>query len=270
MAAEVRRVRDFWNALASNAPERWASSGPGVSRATHPHAGLDLPGRRGEPVHAIGPGRVLLVGIDSESGHRELSGSRVYRASTFQSRLKAPYGAGLYVVVDHGKGLHSFYAHLDSVTVQPGQGLRGGQTIGGMGDSGTNPVGGVTHLHLEVFHTFTPRERSTRYCLDPRGWQRWTSRRDAWTSGGTKVWPIEGVVVTPCFPQSGTARGVNAVDKATPDVVRIDESTMIAVRARGSGTPTRNPGEVNKGTVALGVVVLGFGLAGAIWAARRG
>ncbi|MBU1992919.1 MAG: M23 family metallopeptidase [Patescibacteria group bacterium] len=59
-------------------------------------------------------------------------------------------GYGNHVVVDHGNGLKTLYAHLEYYTVQPGQTVSQGQVIGKMGRTGR--VYGVTgiHLHFEV------------------------------------------------------------------------------------------------------------------------
>jgi murein DD-endopeptidase MepM/ murein hydrolase activator NlpD len=58
-------------------------------------------------------------------------------------------GYGRLVVVDHGGGYQTFYAHLSRVFVQVGQELRCGETVGALGMSGrvTAP-----HLHYEVRH----------------------------------------------------------------------------------------------------------------------
>jgi murein DD-endopeptidase MepM/ murein hydrolase activator NlpD len=54
---------------------------------------------------------------------------------------------GKLVVVDHGNGLQTFYAHLSRMDVIPGQEVRMGQVIAGAGATGrvTSP-----HLHYEV------------------------------------------------------------------------------------------------------------------------
>jgi len=68
-----------------------------------------------------------------------------------------PYG--LSVLVAHGDGLTTFYAHLSSVSVSSGQQVDRGQRIGGIGSTGwsTGP-----HLHYET------RLNGTAY--DPMGW----------------------------------------------------------------------------------------------------
>ncbi len=56
-------------------------------------------------------------------------------------------GYGKLVVLDHGNGLQTYYAHLSRIDVLPGQEVRLGQTVGGVGATGraTSP-----HLHYEV------------------------------------------------------------------------------------------------------------------------
>jgi len=59
-------------------------------------------------------------------------------------------GYGNHVVVDHGGGLKSLYAHMDSVNVSNGQWVNQGDVLGVMGNTGR--VYGATgiHLHWEV------------------------------------------------------------------------------------------------------------------------
>jgi murein DD-endopeptidase MepM/ murein hydrolase activator NlpD len=56
-------------------------------------------------------------------------------------------GYGREIIIDHGFGYSSRYAHLLKILVQPGQQVRRGQIIGLLGDSGrsTGP-----HLHYGV------------------------------------------------------------------------------------------------------------------------
>ena len=62
-------------------------------------------------------------------------------------------GYGRLVVVDHGFGVTTLYAHLSSIHVMVGQQLRRGDTIGNVGVSGrsTGP-----HVHYEVRLNGTP------------------------------------------------------------------------------------------------------------------
>jgi murein DD-endopeptidase MepM/ murein hydrolase activator NlpD len=60
---------------------------------------------------------------------------------------------GRLIVVDHGGGVQTYYAHLSRFDVIPGQEVRAGQVIGATGATGrvTSP-----HLHYEVRHGGSP------------------------------------------------------------------------------------------------------------------
>jgi len=89
-----------------------------------PHKGIDFAAAKGTPVHATASGVVIAAGPLAENQGR--------------------YGTA--VVIDHG-AQQSLYAHLDRVSVRPGQRVAAGEVIGASGQSGfaTGP-----HLHLEV------------------------------------------------------------------------------------------------------------------------
>lgn len=89
------------------------------------HRGIDFAARRGTPVHAVAAGQVITATA-------ELAGNPDY---------------GTVVVIDHGAGRQSLYAHLDSFEVQVGQRVQAGSAIGRIGTTGktTGP-----HLHLEL------------------------------------------------------------------------------------------------------------------------
>lgn len=62
-------------------------------------------------------------------------------------------GYGMTVVVDHGPGLSTRYAHLSEISVVPGEQLAEGQTLGKSGATGR--VSGP-HLHFEVLEEGRP------------------------------------------------------------------------------------------------------------------
>ena len=85
------------------------------------HKGIDISATSGSAVVAAEEGRVLLS----------------YYSSSF----------GNTVVIDHGSGLLSLYAHLSSRSVSAGQDVSKGQGVGAVGSTGwsTGP-----HLHFQV------------------------------------------------------------------------------------------------------------------------
>lgn len=60
-----------------------------------------------------------------------------------------PWGGsyGYHVILDHGGGLQSLYAHCSAICVVPGQTVRQGEVIGYVGNTGKSTG---THLHFEV------------------------------------------------------------------------------------------------------------------------
>jgi murein DD-endopeptidase MepM/ murein hydrolase activator NlpD len=85
------------------------------------HEGLDIAGASGTPIAAAAGGTVIVAGPQG--------------------------GYGNLVVVDHGGGLSTAYAHLSSIAVSSGQSVGQGTVVGGMGTTGSST--GV-HLHFEV------------------------------------------------------------------------------------------------------------------------
>src|SRR5580698_7373164 len=86
------------------------------------HSGVDISAPIGTPVHAAADGIVFSA---------EYAGG----------------GYGKMVIIDHGNGLKTRYAHLSSFEVLPGQEIRRGEIIARSGNTGrvTAP-----HLHFEV------------------------------------------------------------------------------------------------------------------------
>lgn len=85
------------------------------------HDGLDIAANHGNSVYAYTDGRVIEAGWNG--------------------------GYGNCVLIDHGNGLKTRYAHLSRINVKVGQKIKTGQKIGAVGSTG-NSTG--PHLHFEV------------------------------------------------------------------------------------------------------------------------
>jgi len=99
------------------------------------HSGVDLRGAAGRPVAATNGGRVVLA--------------------------RSLYFAGTTVVVDHGMGLFSLYAHLKTLDVAEGEYVERGQVVGRVGATGrvTGP-----HLHWGMKLGWWPLIPGTKNC----------------------------------------------------------------------------------------------------------
>jgi murein DD-endopeptidase MepM/ murein hydrolase activator NlpD len=93
----------------------------GAPRGRSTHQGIDLSMPKGSKVWSTAPGRVTFAGKSGDFG-----------------RL---------VVVDHGGGWETRYAHLKSIEVKRGKKVDRRQTVGTVGKSG-NASG--YHLHYEI------------------------------------------------------------------------------------------------------------------------
>lgn len=106
---------------------------------THPitgqrklHTGMDIAAPSGTPVKAPADGRVSFAGYNSVNGN--------------------------YVVIKHGEGRSTLYAHLASSSVHAGEQVEAGDVIGKVGSTGmsTGP-----HLHFEVQENGRPVNPAT-------------------------------------------------------------------------------------------------------------
>jgi murein DD-endopeptidase MepM/ murein hydrolase activator NlpD len=114
------------------ASSSWGKRTDPIDGTSKFHAGLDLAAAADSPVRAAGSGVVTRAG--------------------------AAGGYGNLVVVDHGGGLETRYAHLAHIKVEVGQTVGPGDVVGGVGATGraTGP-----HLHFEV--------RRDGHAVDPKG-----------------------------------------------------------------------------------------------------
>ncbi len=90
------------------------------------HQGVDLGGKIGDPVYTTGDGIIENVVL---------------------SRARTSYGT--QIVVNHGFGYKTRYAHLDKVFVEQGDTVSRGELIAEMGNTG---ISTAPHLHYEVIY----------------------------------------------------------------------------------------------------------------------
>ncbi len=110
------------------------------------HAGMDFSAKTGTPIYATGDGKI----------------SKVKKSRT---------GYGNHVIIDHGYGYKTLYAHMTKYTVRKGQKVKRGETIGYVGSTGTSVA---PHLHYEV-HKDNKRVNPVNYFyndLDPDEYER--------------------------------------------------------------------------------------------------
>ena len=144
--AELMRLLDRQKSILSRTPSiwparGWVSSGFGyrVSPFTSEkelHRGLDISNRRGAPV--IAPADGIVMAVDSDPGY------------------------GKTIIINHGYGLNSMYAHLEKAFVKKGQAIRRHQEIAQVGDSGRTTG---CHLHYEIHLNGVP-VNPLRYILN--------------------------------------------------------------------------------------------------------
>ncbi len=112
-----------------------------------PHSGADLRAKSGEPIRASAGGKVVLA--------------------------ESLFFSGNAVLLDHGCGLSSFYAHLSTITVRVGDKVDQGEIIGEVGASGrvTGP-----HLHWAVKLGGARVDPFSLTALDLDGWLKSPTR----------------------------------------------------------------------------------------------
>lgn len=86
------------------------------------HNGMDIANRHNTPIGATKPGTVVAA---------------------YYNRA----GYGNLIILDHGNGVETYYAHLNKINVNVGQQVSQGEVIGLMGSTG-NATG--SHLHFEI------------------------------------------------------------------------------------------------------------------------
>jgi LysM repeat protein len=94
------------------------------------HTGIDISSYRGAPIYAADAGFVTFTGTSR-------------------------FGYGKLVIIDHGNGYVTYYAHLSVIYVSMGQSMDKRTLIGAMGSTG-NSTG--PHLHFEIRHRWRQKD----------------------------------------------------------------------------------------------------------------
>jgi murein DD-endopeptidase MepM/ murein hydrolase activator NlpD len=100
------------------APKHWLSGTP----YTVWHPGIDIAAKSGDPIYAADNGIVIYAGWNN-------------------------WGYGNLVVIDHGNGWQTYYAHNSEIYVSCGQNVYQGSVISAAGSTGHSTG---THLHFET------------------------------------------------------------------------------------------------------------------------
>ena len=114
------------------------------------HEGIDFPADAGTPVLAAGAGRVVRADVDFTDWSAEERAAALADALALGRTPARTLDLirGRQVWIDHGRGVVTRYAHLESVAVAAGRLVARGEAIGAVGSSGY-PEGGP-HLHFEI------------------------------------------------------------------------------------------------------------------------
>lgn len=128
IAKKEAQLNSYLEALPTYWPVGSRTTFSGFGMRFHPiykryimHEGLDMAGEKGDPVYAAGKGKVTFAGRNG--------------------------GFGNLIIIDHGNGFKTYYAHLSKILVQEGQWVSKGEKIGLVGATG---LATSAHLHFEV------------------------------------------------------------------------------------------------------------------------
>jgi len=108
-----------------------------IHKVRRMHSGMDFSAKKGTPIRVTGDGTVEAV-----------------------KKLRTGYGR--HIIVNHGYGYKTVYAHMENMEVKKGQKLKKGQVIGTVGNTGTSTA---PHLHYEVRYKGNA-VNPIHYCMD--------------------------------------------------------------------------------------------------------
>lgn len=124
----ISLIRPVSGVLTSRYGARWNSS----------HKGIDIGTSKGTTIRASAAGTVTTVCTGCPHNYPGFSSAKGCRCGG---------GYGNYLIITHGNGVQTLYAHCTSISVKAGQKVSQGQAIATVGSTG-NSTG--NHLHFEV------------------------------------------------------------------------------------------------------------------------
>lgn len=122
MLASIPAIQPVSNKELKHIASGFGSRTHPIYKIQHFHTGLDFTANIGTEIYATGDGTVAAVVNDFN-------------------------GYGKHVVISHGYGYQTLYAHMSRFNVRPGQKVKRGDVIGYIGNTGTSTG---PHLHYEV------------------------------------------------------------------------------------------------------------------------
>ena len=123
LASTRRQITPDAGTVVASGSFVWPTSGVITQSFSWYHPGIDIANAASPNILAVDAGHVLSAGWDNT-------------------------GYGYKVIIDHGNGYRTLYAHFQRVYVTSGQTVGRGDAIGQMGSTGRSTG---THLHFEVY-----------------------------------------------------------------------------------------------------------------------
>lgn len=122
ISPRIRQITPDAGSVVASGTFVWPTNGTITQNFAWYHQGLDVANKAAPNVLAADSGKVTYAGC-------------------------LTYGYGCHVMVDHGNGYKTLYAHFQQISVVVGQSVGRGAVLGKMGSTGRSTG---THLHFEV------------------------------------------------------------------------------------------------------------------------
>lgn len=123
VAPRIRQITPNAGTVVASGSFVWPASGTISQNFSWYHKGIDIANRASPDILAADAGTVIVAGWPDG------------------------YGYGNRVIIDHGNGYRTLYAHMSRIYVVPNQTVKRGDPIGKMGSTGRST--GI-HLHFEI------------------------------------------------------------------------------------------------------------------------